>query len=118
MRESLRRLAGIAGVVVVSATPIEALPREWSEHIAVVSKGFVREKVLMVGDAPGDLNTSAANGILFYPIIAGDEEASWSQLLEKGFGRFFAGTYCDPYEKLLERLHQALPDETPWKEIT
>jgi len=139
VRESFRRLAGVANVVVVSATPIEALLREWSEHniasdaalicgqemgptaehIAAVSNGSVGEKVLMVGDSPSDLNASTANGILFHPIIPGDEEASWSQLLEEGFGRFFAKTCCGPYEqRLLERFHQALPDEPPWKEIT
>ena len=75
MRESLERISENADVMVVSATPGEALVREWSEHglakyigliagqelgskkehLGLATTGrYDKDKVLMIGDAPGD----------------------------------------------------------------
>ena len=137
VRESLQRIEGQADVVVVSATPLEALLREWAEHdierytalicgqemgtkrehIAVVGEAYPRDHILMVGDAPGDLRAAQANGVLFFPIIPGDEESSWREFVGEGLDRFFAGTYRGLYEEgLLDRFDHALPESPPWEE--
>jgi len=137
VREALQRVDGQADVVVVSATPLEALLREWSEHdielhtelicgqemgskrehIAVVGETYARDRVLMVGDAPGDLRSAQANGVLFFPIIPGDEEASWAEFCGEGLDRFFSGEYRGLYQDgLLERFDSALPERPPWEE--
>jgi phosphoglycolate phosphatase-like HAD superfamily hydrolase len=136
VRESLQRLEGRADVVVVSATPLDALLREWdehniasyvalicgqemgtkAEHIAAAGNTYARDRVLMVGDAPGDLRAGKANGTLFYPIIPGEEEASWAQLAAEDLDRFFEGTYGGAYEEqLLDRFDRALPERPPWE---
>ena len=52
----------------------------------------------------------------FFPIIPGDEEASWAEFANEGLDRFFAGTYAGDYEKsLIEEFARHLPELPPWK---
>ena len=136
VRQSLEKLSGRADMVVVSATPLEALEREWAEHgiarytglicgqemgtkteqIAAVGVHYQKGQVLMIGDAPGDMRAARANGALFYPIIPGDEIAAWKLFYEEGMERFLAGTYAGEYEKMLiERFKWVLPECPPWE---
>jgi len=136
VREVLERLQGKADVVVVSATPLEALDREWEEHglaslvdlicgqemgtkseqIASVGATYGRDRVLMIGDAPGDLRAADDNRVLFYPVIPGDEAASWATLEAEGLKRFFDGTYAGAYEASARaRFDRALPECPPWE---
>ncbi len=114
VRESLQSLAGKADVMVVSATPVEALVREWDEHdltrhvaliagqeqgskkehLTVATGRYARERVLMIGDAPSDRAAAEAVGVLFYPIEPGREDESWQRFYEEAMPRFFAGTYA------------------------
>lgn len=137
VRESLEALSEKADVVVVSQTPVEALEREWaehgidrytalicgqemgtkSEHIAATSRHYKRDRVLMVGDAPGDLEAAQDNGVLFYPVIPGEEEASWERFYREALGRFLAGRYGGDYERtLVEEFERALPARPPWED--
>ena len=38
-----------------------------------------KEKILMVGDAPGDLDAAKVNEVHFYPILFGKEKESWKR---------------------------------------
>ena len=94
VRESLEKMAPLADAVVVSATPCEALSREWrehdiagyveviagqemgtkAEHLEYATKGrYEKGHVLMIGDAPGDMKAAKANDALFYSINPGNE---------------------------------------------
>ncbi|MBV8609249.1 MAG: HAD family hydrolase [Singulisphaera sp.] len=137
VRESLERMAGKADVMVVSATPGDALHREWGEHglagfvaliagqelgskkehLALAAGGrYDQRKVLMVGDAPGDRAAAEANGVLFYPIEPGREEESWQRFYEEALPRFFGGTYAGDYMNAqVARFEAILPDTPPWK---
>ncbi len=137
MRESLQAMQSAADVVVVSATPTEALIREWEEHdiatyariiagqemgskkqhLALAAKGkYAPDHILMMGDAPGDMEAAKANGTLFYPINPGQEERSWERFYREGFGRFTAGTYAGAYEaSLIAEFEKFLPSVPPWK---
>ncbi len=137
VRESLDAIAPQADIMVVSATPHEALNREWEEHdiarhvaqICGQEQGakkehlqygaggkYPPEKILMVGDAPGDYKAARANGALFYPINPGQETASWERFFDEGAERFFRGDYAGDYEKtLLDEFQTHLPDVPPWK---
>jgi phosphoglycolate phosphatase-like HAD superfamily hydrolase len=137
VRESLEAMAGKADVMVVSATPGEALTREWQEHnlaqrvaliagqelgskkehLALAAGGrYERSKVLMIGDAPGDRKAAEANGVLFYPIDPGQEDESWQRFFEEGLPRFFAGTYAGSYmNEQVARFEKLLPEKPPWK---
>jgi phosphoglycolate phosphatase-like HAD superfamily hydrolase len=137
MRESLQALQDKADVVVVSATPTEALVREWEEHdiaryarviagqemgtkkqhLALAAKGkYVAGHILMMGDAPGDMEAAKANGTLFFPINPGHEEASWERFFKEGLGKFTGGTYAGAYEaSLIAEFEKLLPSMPPWK---
>jgi phosphoglycolate phosphatase-like HAD superfamily hydrolase len=137
VRESLEKLACVADMIVCSATPNAALRAEWDEHkIAghvraicgqeVGSKkeilqksaaaGFGTNHVLMIGDAPGDMQAARANGALFYPINPGAEDASWERFFKEACDRFLKGTYAGTYEALLiAEFDKYLPELPPWK---
>ena len=137
VRECLEKIAPRADLAVISGTPGEALEREWEEHkiehhariIAGQEMGTKKEhlqilavgkyaagRMLMIGDAPGDLKAARANGFLFFPINPGGEEKCWQRLLEEGLDRFFAGSFAGDYEqKLVAEFEKLLPDTPPWK---
>ncbi|MBN1918617.1 MAG: HAD hydrolase-like protein [Verrucomicrobia bacterium] len=138
VRESLEKAFPEADMIVVSATPGEALVREWTEHdiaryvrviagqemgkkadhlrLAAAGK-YPNNKVLMIGDAPGDLEAARANHARFYPINPGDEAASWKRFHDEALDRFFAGEYQGEYEdSLVEDFLRRLPDTPPWSD--
>lgn len=136
-RECAEKLGGHADVICVSATPGEALEREWQEHdiaryaaviagqemgskkehLKITSGGkYEKSHVLMMGDAPGDLSAARANGALFFPINPGHEEASWERFFREGMDRFFGQTYAGDYEaSLIAEFEKLLPEKPPWK---
>jgi phosphoglycolate phosphatase-like HAD superfamily hydrolase len=137
VRETLERAAPQADIIVVSATPGEALQREWrehniaryaaviagqemgtkTEHLRLAARGkYAPGEILMIGDAPGDLEAARANAALFYPVIPGDEAESWRRLHDEALGRFFAGQYAGDYEAALVGDFLAhLPETPPWE---
>ncbi len=137
VRESLEKLQKVADVMVVSATPNEALEREWAEHgltplvglIAGQERGSKKEHlalgavgkypknhILMIGDAPGDRKAAEANGVLFYPILPGHEEESWARFHDEALPRFLAETYDGEYrEQRVREFESLLPEHPPWK---
>ncbi len=136
VRESLAKLAKVADIVVVSATPNEALVREWTEHglapfVRVIAgqeagskaevldraaASYPRPKTLMIGDAPGDRKAAEQNQVRFYPIDPGHEDASWERFHDETIDNFLEGGYDGPYlEAQLERFEALLPVDPPWK---
>jgi phosphoglycolate phosphatase-like HAD superfamily hydrolase len=137
-RDSLSQMKANADVIVVSQTPTEALEREWAEHdiakhvrlIAGQELGtktehlqfsaagkYPSERILMIGDAPGDLQAARSNGALFYPINPGNEEASWKRFYEEALGRFFNRAYAGDYEaQLVKEFDACLPERPSWRD--
>jgi phosphoglycolate phosphatase-like HAD superfamily hydrolase len=135
VRESIRKLIEKADVMVVSATPQEALQREWEEHelsqyvVAILGQEsgtkkdfmgmaakYAKGRSLMIGDAPGDFKAAVANDALFFPINPGHEEESWKRFYQEGIGRFLSGTFDGEYQKsLLEEFDRYLPEKPPWR---
>ncbi len=136
VRESLGITRDKADAMVVSQTPVEALEREWeendinnyvriiagqeygtkTEHLALAAKGkYPDDRILMVGDAPGDMKAAHKNRILFYPVNPGREEESWERFHKEALGRFFEGGYAGKYEEeLIEEFNNSLPSTPPW----
>jgi phosphoglycolate phosphatase-like HAD superfamily hydrolase len=135
VRECLEKLQAKADLLVVSATPNEALEREWEEHdlskyvraicgqevaskkeTLANAKKYKPNHTLMIGDAPGDYKAAVANDALFYPINPGHEEASWKRQYDEGIEKFFGGTFAGEYQKkLLAEFDSYLPELPPWK---
>ncbi len=137
VKECLDMMKDSADIMVVSQTPYDALKREWEEnkidhflrmiagqehgtkgeHLKYAAKGkYPEDKVLMIGDANGDLKAAKSNGVLFFPVNPGKEEASWERLYKEGLGRFFAGSYKGKYEDgLIKEFETYLPEHPHWK---
>jgi phosphoglycolate phosphatase-like HAD superfamily hydrolase len=137
VRESLEAVSEWADVIVCSATPLEALRREWQEHdvarytrviagqelgskkehIELASKGkYAVDKVLMIGDAPGDMKAAKGNRAAFFPINPGQEELSWERFFKEGGPRFRKGEFTADYEReLVVEFEKRLPSVPPWK---
>jgi phosphoglycolate phosphatase-like HAD superfamily hydrolase len=133
---SLEKMRGRADTMVISQTPAEALEREWLEHdikkgvrliagqemgtktdhLKLAAKGkYPPEKILMIGDAPGDYKAAKANGALFYPIVPGNEEASWKRFHDEALAKFFSGKFAGAYEaELVKEFDASLPENPPW----
>jgi phosphoglycolate phosphatase-like HAD superfamily hydrolase len=136
VRESLEMMSDKADIMVVSATPGEALIREWQEHdiagyarviagqelgskkehLEHAAKGkYQPDHVLMIGDAPGDLQAARANDALFFPINPGREDESWERFYREGFLRFIEGEFAGAYEQaLIAEFDKLLPEVPPW----
>ncbi len=133
-RETLARASAEADIMVVSHTPCATLEREWTEHglvrfvmclggqergskteqIRRASEGkYPPERILMIGDSPGDLAAAERNHALFFPVVPGREPESWKELAEEGLARFFTGGFAGGYqERILEAFRGALPGES------
>ena len=136
-RESLQKMITKADVIVVSQTPSEALIREWaelgidkfvrfiagqelgtkSEHLKMAADGkYPANRILMIGDAPGDLKAANAVNALFFPVIPGREDESWKRFHDEALDNFFAMKYEGAYQKaLLEEFRKSLPEKAPWQ---
>ncbi|MGB2806868.1 MAG: HAD hydrolase-like protein [Sedimentisphaerales bacterium] len=137
VRESLEKITPQADAIVVSATPNEALAREWEEHdiaryveviagqemgkkaqhLEYATKGrYEKGHVIMIGDAPGDMKAAKANDALFYPINPGDEVKSWKRFHDEGFDKFINGEYAGEYEEqVIAEFDAYLPEKPPWE---
>jgi phosphoglycolate phosphatase-like HAD superfamily hydrolase len=136
VHDSLVKLNQFADAMCISQTPAEALQREWAEHgidrfvkmiagqemgtktehLSFAAKGkYPAERILMVGDAPGDFKAARSNGALFFPINPGAEEKSWERFFGEALDRFQKGTYAGDYEAALVREFDAcLPEKPGW----
>lgn len=107
-----------ADVVVVSSANADAVLEEWEQHGLLehtdlvlaqnagskafcigelLKKGYDKDKVVMCGDAPGDLQAAQKNGVFFYPILVRHEKESWQEFIGRGFDKLVNGTYGGDY---------------------
>ncbi|MFZ2286655.1 MAG: hypothetical protein WAV93_06695 [Bacteroidales bacterium] len=136
-RKSIEKLSTLADAIVVSQTPREALIREWeehsisryvraiagqehgtkAEHITMAAGGkYSDDRMLMIGDAPGDYKAALANNALFFPVVPGHENRSWKLFFEEGLDRFITGTYKGDYQDVLIReFRESLPEKPSWE---
>ncbi len=121
---------------IVSQSPERVLRQDWGthglleliDHVAgqelgdkvtqltkLTSGRYDPSRVLMVGDASGDLLAARGFGCRFYPIIPGQEEASWQFFTETLYDAFQSGRYSAEQEaKLVAEFTAALPEKPAW----
>ena len=134
--QSLQQLGGKADMVVVSATPYEALKREWdehnisqyvtliagqemgskAEHLFISANGkYAADHIIMIGDSPGDLKAAQSVDALFFPVNPGYEEKSWQKFLDQGIDKFLNCTYEGEYQdQLIAEFDVLLPEDPSW----
>ena len=124
--EGLAAAHQFADVAMVSSANRDAVEEEWGkfgllEHTDIVlaqdigSKaaciaemmkfGYDLNKVVMIGDAPGDCDAAEKNGVYYYPILVNKEKSSWDEAVSVAYGKLQTGEYAAyGAEKKLEFL--------------
>ena len=118
-REALAFAHGKADVAIVSSANLGAVLEAWEKHgllphtdivlaqnagskafciAQLLKKGYDPRKVLMCGDAPGDLQAAEKNGVFYFPILVRREKGAWEEFMAEGFGRLLDGTYEGAYQ--------------------
>ncbi|WP_286311211.1 HAD family hydrolase [Romboutsia ilealis] len=128
--EGLEALSKKVDVAVVSSANGEALNDEWGRHdyikfltallgqeagtkqhciAELKKKGYDTDNVLMVGDAPGDLQAAQKNDVRYYPILVGKEKFSWDRLVNEAVPKLMNGTFDEEYQnKLIKEFNDSL----------
>jgi len=128
--EALKLMHENADIAIVSSANPQAVQEEWTrfglmeyvDHVMaqdagtkadciakLLQNGYASNRVMMIGDAPGDQKAAEKNGVLYFPILAGHEAASWQQWIEEGYSKFCSGTYAGAYQqKQKEYFYQNL----------
>ncbi len=124
--EALEKIHELCDVAVVSSANPEAVKAEWERFgllknvdllctqdmgskayciSEIARKGYNLTNILMCGDAVGDMNAAASNGVRYYPICVNHEEESWKELKENTLKVFLNGNFDRAYqEKLIEEF--------------
>lgn len=130
VKKGLQIISTVADVAIVSSANVCAINTEWTRHellpyvqvmlgqeagskAACIAQlkinNYNEDEVLMVGDAPGDLDAAVKNGILYYPILIGKEGFSWERLASEALTKFVEGSYRGKYQqKLINEFHLTL----------
>ena len=114
-KEGLAAAHEFADVAMVSSANRDAVEEEWGkfgllEHTDIVlaqdvgSKaacikemlkfGYDPDKVVMIGDAPGDCDAAEKNGVHYYPILVNHEKDSWDEAISVAYGKLRSGEYA------------------------
>lgn len=118
--EGLKYAHGLADIAIVSSANLQAVEEEWAlygllDHVDILlaqnvgskafciqellKKGYDNDKVLMTGDAPGDLDAAKSTGVLYYPILVRHEKESWAEFRETAVGKLTSGGYSGAYQQ-------------------
>lgn len=124
VKKAMDAMCKSADLTAVSSANGEAVETEWTKHQLkedcrvllcqeagskaycigeMIKKGYAKEKILMVGDAPGDRDAAVKNGVLYYPILVGKEGESWERLLTEAFPKLLEGSFDSDYQTFLIR---------------
>ncbi|MGM0901870.1 MAG: HAD family hydrolase [Bacillota bacterium] len=129
-KDGLQAAKDVANVAIVSSANGAAVLDEWTRHELSVhvdvmlgqeagtkaycieqlkTFGFDNTHVLMVGDAPGDLDAAQKNGVFYYPILVGKEKFSWDRFRDEALGKFMDGSFEVEYQqKLIDEFNDNL----------
>ncbi|MBQ7308516.1 MAG: HAD hydrolase-like protein [Clostridia bacterium] len=109
-----------ADVAIVSSANLDAVMEEWEKYglldyvdivlaqncgskafciAELLKKGYDNQKVLMCGDAPGDMNAAQKNNVLYYPILVRKENFSWEQFIDNACDKFIDGTFKGEFQQ-------------------
>lgn len=112
--ECFKEITNYAQLAVISAANKKAVVEEWEhndlmEYVNIIMSqecgskkecirklidlGFEKDKIIMLGDSPGDIESAIDNDVLYYPIMVDYEVESWNDFKEKVFPMLLTGEY-------------------------
>ncbi|ARU65623.1 haloacid dehalogenase [Histophilus somni] len=122
VKRSLAIIKEFADIAVVSSANNEAILDEWTRHgllpfvdlvygqdegtkthclNQLAQYGYQPNNILMVGDSPGDLNSANEASVNFFPILCGNEDESWDQLVLETLGKLVYQKFDSQYQAQL-----------------
>jgi phosphoglycolate phosphatase-like HAD superfamily hydrolase len=135
--KALQLIAQKSDAIVISQTQAIALLKDWyrdnfAQYVSVIAGAelgskidhfkmaalphYSPERILMIGDAPGDQATAQAIGCAFFPIRPQHEQESWQQFIDEAYPRFLANDFSPAYQQKLNQAFNALlPETPPWE---
>ena len=108
-----------ADIAIVSSANLGAVMDEWKRHELLpdvdlvlaqdagtkayciqelLKKGYDPKKVVMCGDAPGDMDAAKVNGVFYFPIKVNLEKESWQEFIDIGFDKLLDQSYEGAYQ--------------------
>ena len=127
--EGLAAAHQFADVAMVSSANRDAVEEEWGKFgllnhtdivlaqdvgskaaciAAMLKFGYDLDKVVMIGDAPGDCDAAEKNNVHYYPILVNHEKESWDEAIAVAYGKLQSGEYAEygaeMKKKFLENL--------------
>ncbi len=66
----------------------------------LLTYGYDKTKVLMIGDAPGDRAAAQKNGVFYYPILVTKEKESWERM-SQAVEKLMDGSFNEAYQNQL-----------------
>lgn len=120
VKEGLEYAHSLADIAIVSSANLQAVEEEWAlygllDHVDILlaqnvgskafciaellKKGYDKDKVLMTGDAPGDLDAAKSNDVFYYPILVRHEDESWKEFKDTAVDRLVSGSYGGAYQE-------------------
>lgn len=118
--EGLKYAHSVVDIAIVSSANLQAVEEEWAlygllDHVDILlaqnvgskayciqellKKGYDQDKVLMTGDAPGDLEAARSNNVFYYPILVRHERESWEEFREMAVDKLVDSTYGGDYQQ-------------------
>lgn len=115
-KEGLAAAHRFADVAMVSSANRDAVEEEWGKFglledtdivlaqdvgskaaciAAMLKFGYDKNKVVMIGDAPGDCDAAQRNGVHYYPILVNHEKESWDEAINTAFAKLQSGSFAD-----------------------
>lgn len=121
VKEALEYAHQYGDVAIVSSANRQAVEDEWElyhllDYVDIIlaqdvgskafciqellKKGYDKDNVLMVGDAPGDYDAAKKNDVSYYPIMVKHEKESWREFRDIAVGRLIADAYQGEYQQV------------------
>lgn len=134
--EALKKISLSSDSACISQTPRETLLREWQKHgieksVSLIAgqengtKGeqiyrisrdrYSAERIMVIGDSPGDLEAARNCKASFFPIEPSNERSCWRLFCDTVYTSFLNGQYRGAREaELTRRFQSLLPASPPW----
>ena len=124
VQEALAISRQFADIVIISSANRQAVEDEWNYYnllgsvdevltqdvgtkdyciTELLTRGYDKDKVIMVGDAPGDRNAALETGVLYFPVLVRREAQSWREFIDVAIPKMKDGTYTGEYQ---DKLHE------------
>lgn len=124
-KKALEYALGKADIAIISSSNMAAIVEEWKAHDllqyvdvitsqevgskgeclkTMLTKGYDKHDILMIGDAYPDVDAANENGVYYYPILTRHEGDSWQEFIDKYFDAFINNEYDKYQQHLLEKF--------------